>query len=226
MPGFQSPGAKCLWKLLFLFLTLSAQNSAQTPLQTIRGTVIDQDSEISLPGATLVISSSTFRMGVIADQEGIFRAEKIPVGRYQVEARYVGYESRVIPEVLLTSARPVVLEIRLQESVSRRSRVWKSRPRPGKTSPLTAWPFPVQELLQWRKPGVLPGASMIRAEWLSAFAGVAGGSPNDNALVHQGECSERIAVACGRSSSSKSQSLCRNACGRRWDRFTGKRTAA
>ncbi len=168
----------------FLIASLNHLN-AQSPVQTIRGTVIDQESENSLPGCHTYYKFIFFHKGCYFGPDGIFRAENIPVGRYNVEARFVGYEPRVIPEVLLTSARPVVLEIRLQESLSE-SRVWKSRHRPGKTFPLTEWLFPAQGLLLWRRPRRFAGGFDDPGRMAAAFAGVAGGSPNDNALSIRG----------------------------------------
>lgn len=158
---------------------------SQTPVQTIRGTVIDLNSEIPLPGATVLIESPSFSKGVISDNNGVFRVENVPVGRYYIEARYIGYEPRGIAEVLVTSSRPSILEIRLVESVSEIGEV-KIRAQTRKDIPinlmavLSARTFTVEETKRFAGGFDDPG------RMAAAFAGVAGGSPNDNALSIRG----------------------------------------
>jgi len=64
-----------IW-ILSLF-SIAPSVFSQSPVQTIRGTVIDQNSEIPLPGATISINSSTFSRGIISDDKGIFRIEGV-----------------------------------------------------------------------------------------------------------------------------------------------------
>jgi hypothetical protein len=50
--------------------------------------------------------------------DGLFALRNVPLGRQSVEIRYVGYESKIIPNILLTVAKEVVLEIKLTEQVT------------------------------------------------------------------------------------------------------------
>lgn len=158
---------------------------AQAPSQVIRGLVIDQSSEAPLPGATLLLRSDSLIQGVISDQEGVFRFEGVSVGRYQIEVRYIGYESQIVPEILVSSARSVILEIRMQESASEiegivvKAQVRKDIPI-NRMAVVSARTFTVEETRRYAGGFDDPG------RMAASFAGVAGGSPNDNALSIRG----------------------------------------
>jgi len=89
---------------------------SQTFTQTIRGTVSDQDSEFTLPGATVVLLSVDPVKGVSANQEGYFELGNVPVGRHKLKISYVGYEDVFLPNVLVGSAKEVILKISLTEA--------------------------------------------------------------------------------------------------------------
>ena len=171
--------------VLSLLIFCTPDIYSQSPVQTIRGTVIDQNSEIPILGATVVVRSESFFRGVISDRDGVFRVEDVPVGRYLIEARSVGYEPRGIPEVLVTSSRPVILEIRLQEAISEIESVEiKAQGRKdipiNQMAVLSARTFTVEETRRYAGGFDDPG------RMAASFAGVAGGSPNDNALSIRG----------------------------------------
>ncbi|KPK80909.1 MAG: hypothetical protein AMS27_15975, partial [Bacteroides sp. SM23_62_1] len=83
--------------------------------QTIRGTVVDAVTGYPLIGATVILLNSEPLTGTITDLNGEFRLNNIPLGRQSIEARYVGYYSRVISNLLLTSGKEIVLQIKLEE---------------------------------------------------------------------------------------------------------------
>ena len=53
--------------------------------------------------------------GDITNESGHFRFEDLPVGRYTLKISYVGYEEAVLSELLLGSARELVVEVDLRE---------------------------------------------------------------------------------------------------------------
>ncbi|MCU0320450.1 MAG: carboxypeptidase-like regulatory domain-containing protein, partial [Flavobacteriales bacterium] len=55
---------------------------AQT--QVVKGTVKDADSQMTLPGATVVLLGSDPVVGVTTDMDGRFRLEQVPFGRQQL----------------------------------------------------------------------------------------------------------------------------------------------
>ena len=88
---------------------------AQT--QTVKGTVIDQQSEIPLIGATIELISNTSLTGVITDIDGRFRLENVPVGRQVFRISYLGYNTVTLPNIVVTSGKEVILDILMEESV-------------------------------------------------------------------------------------------------------------
>ncbi|NUO00328.1 MAG: TonB-dependent receptor [Saprospiraceae bacterium] len=103
--------------LLLLSLGIIFPVVAQEPAlkQTLRGKVLDADTRQPLIGATLSLVSTN--RGATTDTSGAYRLEGTPVGRYQLQASYVGYAPKIIPEVLLESGKETVLDIELQEQV-------------------------------------------------------------------------------------------------------------
>lgn len=85
--------------------------------QTIKGTIRDAESKKALEGANVVIVNGNPAYGSTSDENGIYHLENIPIGRYTIKASFVGYNEVVIPEILLGSAKEVVLNIDLTESM-------------------------------------------------------------------------------------------------------------
>ena len=98
-----------------MFITMAF---GQNLRQTVRGTIIDNDSKLPLIGATVIIIDSDPLIGTATDVNGIFRLEKIPVGRIAVKISYLGYETKVISDIVVNSGKEVVLDLAMQESVT------------------------------------------------------------------------------------------------------------
>ncbi|MBD80651.1 MAG: TonB-dependent receptor [Crocinitomicaceae bacterium] len=94
------------------------QIHAQQLTQNIRGRVIDADSEIPAIGATVVIKDSNPVKGTVTDIDGYFKLENIPVGRVSLVVSYLGYEKKVISNILVGSAKEVFLNIGIVEDVN------------------------------------------------------------------------------------------------------------
>ncbi len=100
------------FKLLFMFVC--SISLAQTG--TIKGQIIDKQSEIPLAGATIELLNSTTPTGTSSDFEGYFTLPNIPLGRQSIRISYVGYETITIPNIVVTSGKDAVVNISLQES--------------------------------------------------------------------------------------------------------------
>ena len=101
--------------LLIAFYTTQA--FSQNLTQIVRGTIVDVDSKLPLPGATLVILDTNPLVGTSTDINGIFRFEKIPLGRIAVKISYIGYETKTISDIVVNSGKEVVLDLSIQESI-------------------------------------------------------------------------------------------------------------
>lgn len=97
-----------------IFLMLSQNSWAQKPTQTIRGTVLDADTQLPLAGATISLIQAEHLRGAMTDSTGKFRLENVEVGFYKIEISFLGYATLFIPELLLESGNEQVLEVQLE----------------------------------------------------------------------------------------------------------------
>lgn len=104
--------------MLVLMLGFNIRSIAQSPTQTIRGTVIDKQSQTQIPGANVILLSSDPVKGSSSDAEGRFKIPDVKVGRYDLKITYMGYKEIVMPNVEVTAGKEVVLEIGMEENIS------------------------------------------------------------------------------------------------------------
>lgn len=103
-----------LSSISFLLQSLSAQDLKQL----VRGKIYDEISAKALEGAEIRIKRDNFReqvnIQIRSDEKGAFRSEDTPLGRFQVEISKSGYETYIIPDLLVEAAKEVVLEVGLK----------------------------------------------------------------------------------------------------------------
>ncbi len=107
--------------ILFLMLLLSINSQAQkneAPLQDIRGVVLDKQSQSTLPGANAILLGSDAVKGAVSDMDGRFKITDVKPGRYDIKISYMGYKEIVLPNVVVTAGKEVVLEIGMEENIN------------------------------------------------------------------------------------------------------------
>lgn len=104
--------------LPILLILIHGNLFAQLTTQTVRGTILDKDSEIPLIGANVVISSGEVEISTITDTDGKFKIEGVLVGRQTLVASYLGYSSITFPNIVVTSGKEVILNLSLEESIT------------------------------------------------------------------------------------------------------------
>jgi len=87
--------------------------------QTVRGKLTDSDNDLPLFGATVEILGTNTFIGTVTDENGQFRLENIAIGRISLRLSYLGYEDKIIPNIVVNSGKEVVLGLTLQESVAK-----------------------------------------------------------------------------------------------------------
>ncbi|WP_120181602.1 carboxypeptidase-like regulatory domain-containing protein [Pelobium manganitolerans] len=130
------------WQLvggqIILKVAKQSPEKLKEPLtQTLRGQVVDKDSQTPLVGVSVQIISLDKPLATITDAAGNFRLAKVPVGRQHLAISYLGYETISNPELLLTSAKELVLNIEMKEAVNSLASVTVSDSR-DRTAPLNA----------------------------------------------------------------------------------------
>ena len=142
---------KWLFALIGLFMLAQAVSVAQTNRQTVRGKVYDSDSHEPLVGATVIVLESDPILGASSTMDGEFHIDGVPMGRYDLSVSYVGYETKLVPAVMVTAGKEVVLQIPLRQSIIEMGEVVISADA-VKRSRKTAWPISVHEPFRWRRP--------------------------------------------------------------------------
>ena len=103
--------------ITFAMLLFAALGFAQKPTQTIRGSVLDQQSEVPLIGVTVELLDAPEATGTITEPDGSFALENVPVGRQTLRFSYIGYEGVTIPNIVVTAGKEVFLEVKMAESL-------------------------------------------------------------------------------------------------------------
>ncbi len=169
--------------LLGFLLLIVLVIQAQKPTQNIRGMVVDAATRKSLPGANIVLVGEN--RGTSTDMDGKFILEDVEVGRHELEVSFIGYEKKIIPELLLNSGSEKVLEIKLElapeelEEVVVKPRIRKDRPT-NSMATVSARTFSVEEARRYA------GAIDDPGRMAGNFAGVTTVAPNVNAIVVRG----------------------------------------
>jgi len=110
--------------LLFIVLSFVTTNAfSQNGIQTVKGQVIDQQSELPLIGATIELVNAELSKGAVTDLDGYFILEGVPIGRQSFQFNYLGYEPLTIPNVVVDAGKQVMLEVTMEESINRLNEV-------------------------------------------------------------------------------------------------------
>jgi carboxypeptidase-like protein len=155
---------------------------AQSPLQTIRGTIIDADSEQPLIGATITVVDSEPLLGTSTNEFGKFRIENLPVGYYNLRISLIGHETLTLSQLLLESGKELVLEIKLTEKSETLNEVLLigKRVEPKPLSPVSINTLTQEEVLRF------PGTFYDPSRLVMSFAGVANTDDQANNISIRG----------------------------------------
>ncbi len=173
-------------KLLLLFIIISQTGPllhAQEVVQTIRGTIVDSDTQMPLPGANVVLLNTN--MGTTANANGEFRLEGVSVGRVNLGFSFIGFEDKVMSNILLTSSKELVLKIELTEALNKLdeivvgNKVKKEQPL-NEMALVSARTFSVEETKRYA------GAIDDPARMVSSFAGVTNDPEGNNDIIVRG----------------------------------------
>lgn len=104
--------------IILALITLTGfQSFAQSLNQTVRGTVVDKVSQMTLPGATVLIVGTDPLIGTTTDPDGNFKFSHVPVGNITLKISFIGYKDFIIPNVIVNSGKEVVLQVDIEEDI-------------------------------------------------------------------------------------------------------------
>jgi hypothetical protein len=105
--------------ILTLILTLVFSFClAQNLTQTIRGTVVDQNTQEALVGALVEATLGGEKKHSISDQNGNYRFDAVKVGRYTLTYTFIGYETISLNQIDVTSTKEVIIDVELIEKIA------------------------------------------------------------------------------------------------------------
>jgi len=164
------------------FLLVACSVHAQVPSQTVRAKVFDSETNFPLIGVRLEINLATpIRAG--SDVEGNVVVKQVPVGRHDIIASFIGYETKTVT-VEVTSGKELVINIPLTERITQKNEVTLTGKKRGEVinemAVLSAQQFSVEETNRY------PGSRMDPARMASNFAGVQGSDDSRNDIVVRG----------------------------------------
>ncbi|MEM1323237.1 MAG: TonB-dependent receptor [Bacteroidota bacterium] len=179
-------GNKAIFLFFFLFPCYSL--FAQEPVQTVRGQVVDALSQQVLGGATVQLLGAEPFAGTVTGPQGEFRMERVKVGRYRLQVSYVGYQTLILPELLLESGKELVLRISLEESDNELETVEVNASREGlSVNAISSYTMTVEETLRF------PATFYDPARLAMAFPGVQGVNDQANHISIRGNSPNSLA---------------------------------
>ncbi len=102
-----------IMSVVLLFAAFSATHPATAQTTTIRGTVVEAETDEPLPLVNIVIEGTSLGAGV--DETGKFVIFNVPPGNYRLIASALGYET-VVHEVEVAPTETVRVDFKLRES--------------------------------------------------------------------------------------------------------------
>lgn len=158
---------------------------AFTQTQVVKGIVKDADTQMPLPGVTILLVGSDPPVGASTDGEGRFRLEQVPVGRQALRVSSIGYKSTEMPNVLVTAGKEVILDITLVASVEALKEVVisgeRDKDRPAnELAKVSARTFSLEEVTRYS------GGRNDVARLATNFAGVNAANDARNDIVVRG----------------------------------------
>ncbi len=101
---------------IFLVLALGLLVNFTYAQQTVKGTIIDKDSQMPVGFATVLVQNSNPAIGTTSDFDGKFKLQNVPLGRQTIVVTFIGYETAVVSNIEVTAGKEVVLEVPMTES--------------------------------------------------------------------------------------------------------------
>lgn len=173
--------------LLILFFSISINVIAQYS-QSLRGKVVDKESQIPLIGVNVVIADTKPQLGNVTDENGEFVIKDVPLGKHKIILSYINYKSETISNVLFTSGKQVILNIAMEESlhVLNEVAIKSKRVHINEMALVSAKTFDVQETERYA------GSRADPARMASNFAGVQGADDSRNDIIIRGNSPQGV----------------------------------
>ena len=168
---------------IVLILILGLSFSSVYGQQTVKGKVVDLESQFPLPGVNVQFINGEFNDGVATDMNGNFKIENVPLGRKQIRFTFIGYTPQT-QTIVVNSGKEVVLNVSIEESTEMLEAFEVSsnekREVNNEMAIISAQQFSVEETERYA------GSRGDPARMASNFAGVQGADDSRNDIIVRG----------------------------------------
>lgn len=169
---------------LVILFVLANKIFSQNNTQTLKGTIIDKQAQIGLPGVNIVILNTNPLKASTTDANGKFKILEVTPGRYDIKISFIGYKEVVMPNVVVTSGKEVSLDIGMEESVSSLNEVEVTASKKNETNneltSVSGRSFSMEEVNRYA------GGRSDPARLAANFAGVSSPDDSRNDIVIRG----------------------------------------
>ena len=171
--------------ITLFFTILSFSFLAQQPTQTVRGKIMDSETNFPLISAKIEIftSDSVKKYRILSDIDGNFELLNVPVGKHSLVVTLETYETKS-QTIEVNSGRETILQIGLLEAYNEQEAVVVTARKKGEVinemALLSAQQFSVEETDRY------PGSRSDPARMASNFAGVQGADDSRNDIIIRG----------------------------------------
>ncbi|HAF28815.1 MAG TPA: TonB-dependent receptor [Bacteroidales bacterium] len=179
---------KTILIISFILISVYYSFSQEKLKQTLRGVVVDRETQIPLPGVNIILPDTDPQQGTISDDKGYFKFEEVNIGRQTIQASYIGYKTKLIDNIVINSAKETVIKVELDESITEigevivKATIQKDKPL-NKMATISARSFTVDETSRY------PGSYGDPARMAANYAGVMSVRDNRNDIVIRGNSS-------------------------------------
>lgn len=95
---------------------LFARPGSEEISQTIKGRVLDAQSQTPLPSVNVVVRVENQTFGGSTDMDGYYKIEKVPTGRIDLQFSFIGYETVTLSNIELLGSKELILNTSMRES--------------------------------------------------------------------------------------------------------------
>jgi len=99
------------------FSTLLLGHDAREDIsQNIKGRVLDQQSQMPLPGVNVLVKIKGQTYGASTDFDGYYKVESVPTGRINIQFSFIGYQNITMNNIELLGSKELILNVSMRES--------------------------------------------------------------------------------------------------------------
>ena len=127
----------------FTLFCLGGEIFSQTLNQTIKGTVLDKQSQYPLPGAVIQVLNTKPILNATTNDNGEFKITNVPIGRWQIKIQLIGYKEKYQIVVLNSGKEVIKFEVivgvvasKVMSSIANSLKIATSSPKPPMKFPV------------------------------------------------------------------------------------------